>query len=1169
MSISLLIPSNTLSPSASTSGKWVMFEVHKYPTYLKGINTGAGISTGINAEDLNRMLSGVPSIWARPQLLAYAFKSIYDQNNANGLALQTYFNEIVSEWKGLVALLALYPEQIRISAVYLEGQEKSIPAIFGRMLFDDTVKWGDPNDEGGVNRPFLQMIYYKNVLIGATSPYSLVFPSVEYDLSREKISWFKNGRLVDPVESNVLSNVELQQLYLLVNNILKESNVAADREQAGFKTSLEHWINAIRDKNRDVTDFGSLNKNLVFKAPFDRFFLVEQKFFEKDDGQFTSVNNDAGSLTPVPVQNLLLDSEYIHRLSYVSDEGKPLDSKKLPVILLVVPDPRNASQNHYFPIPLGQEALKLFRGNIGDLVGATVVNTPINNNIVRARLSGRLKDDCNVLEVELTLNVDGKSVPLKREYKVKQLSGAQGVIATWPDFIHKNWKNYYYYSEYPTNYPAMKAIPYFRERDSESTLIKNGDDELILWNGDTTGENLKTKRLVKYPAGTAGANDPAYEIIKSNQPIAGVELRASIDGKDHVCGYLVLKKPSSDNTAMVKCLDSNEITDCRVGIDFGSNNSCIWFSDSSTGSNPEPVSFVNRRVFLLGCDIDDPERSKIAQRHELLFFQNEKIENGQIKSWLQEHVHRYVEDQEKNREISGGMTIFENNLLIRDIDNQIITTNAGPLHYSMKWRRATDVEQGNISKNRRSAFMQALWIQVCANLFANKKRPVELRWSYPGAFTLNEIVALENIYKSLEQDNPIANSNLKIGEKPAETMAGKKEEDTCTEQASSTGMTEAMAVCNYLLGKSGGGTIAHPNQLVLGIDVGGSTSDILIMGQGKGGKAELLRQSSIRLAAGTLSDVALRSQAVQQDLLAYHNARNLRIANIEEMVRQPKTASYFLNTIFDRIKPGECHDLYDFLSNHNSRHLLVIPSYICGALMFYSGQLVASIAKENKSQDNMIDEVKLRTSGKGGRLFDWLCTYPGERQTKIYLTNCFVKGLGELNNKPTLKFDFIADNVDKKSEVAQGLLNTENTVGIGFSNQHLDIFGENSFSLQSVNIDAGDQVTGNHFKDLDAITFPKRLDNILGFLEIFINFCGRDNAHLISDPSGLIRGYKEMNSGKLKTYIQNDPEWRIARQNYQRKTSDETEFEFKHSMLMLEAMCFLEDVVIPEICRNR
>ena len=88
------------------------------------------------------------------------------------------------------------------------------------------------------------------------------------------------------------------------------------------------------------------------------------------------------------------------------------------------------------------------------------------------------------------------------------------------------------------------------------------------------------------------------------------------------------------------------------------------------------------------------------------------------------------------------------------------------------------------------------------------------------------------------------------------------------------GVTEAEAVCSYAVGLPNFGLAA--NSMFLGIDVGGSTSDILLLARDSknNGQPTLFTESSIRLAAGvffnTLNGSGVGSQQFRNALVKFH-----------------------------------------------------------------------------------------------------------------------------------------------------------------------------------------------------------------------------------------------------------------------------------------------------------
>ena len=792
--------------------------------------------------------------------------------------------------------------------------------------------------------------------------------------------------------------------------------------------------------------------------------------------------------------------------------------------------PDEEARKLYFPIPLSEDGLLIFKNRIGDLISGTQTHDH--------ELIGHIKASEYKLIVELHLVIDGKKLtPIVKEYNLQPIENQKNVI-TWPNFVAEQWESYYLYTEFPENDTSTHLVPFFKEA-TEQQIITHDHTGKILYadSSDFGNTGLRVDKLLSYPQLNLDKSHHKYDILKSNMPVGGLELRRDINGEERVMGYLIVKNPESESMGDHAIKNFTHLTnpiEVTVGIDFGSNNSCLQFARTD-GSDVEPVPFQNRRMFLVGSEVLDKEKAKLALRHELYFFQNEEPDFGQIKSWLHEHNHNYIVLGNQDQEIAGGVPIFKPNIHIKDMDKRTITTNGGILHHSMKWL----TEQSDIAKKK--AYLKTVWLKALADLFANGYLPTELRWSHPGSFSNADVLQYEQLYKVIAGTCPIKGVTVRLNDLPS---------------------TEAEAVSNYALAT---GRSLDAKNVFLGIDVGGSTSDILLIAMDRNERAfKLLKQSSVRMAAGYLTNAIKRSARFRQTIKGYHDhpQTRIQIPNISTMLESPNTAPFFLNAVFDRIKPNDFGLFYSFLSTSDPK-IFALPAYMTGLLMYYSGQLTAKTIRENEflSQVNMID---LFPFGKGGRIFDWLDEYPGKRYAIAYYNECFRTGFGEGGTQMELfKKDDI--RVDNKSEVAKGLVAATESQSVKTSDDirsNSDIFGEKGFVLfkdgAQHELEAKDVISNTHFEDLQfGLEFPARFEEFEKFLDIFLNFTGKitgivKNTRTLKDRSADL-------SRELKGFIMADPEYKNA------QDTSYDEFDYKHSMLVLEGMCYLEKVLIPEV----
>ena len=253
----------------------------------------------------------------------------------------------------------------------------------------------------------------------------------------------------------------------------------------------------------------------------------------------------------------------------------------------------------------------------------------------------------------------------------------------------------------------------------------------------------------------------------------------------------------------------------------------------------------------------------------------------------------------------------------------------------------------------KTSFSQMLWYQICADLMDANLYPKELRWSFPTAMSPGDIRALKNIYESSTSDSPFWNLTNEA------YLAG---------NLADTSYTEAEADAAFAFSSI---QFEGPSKLLLGIDVGGSTSDIFIMNNRK----ELLTQSSIRLASGFFFKAINSSPKFRKAVYDFHemHTTGVKVLNIEDIISNSPDvntrAPHYLNNVFDQLNSE--NDFKSFYSRMqlNVPNVFTLPAYVTGILLFYSGMLVKNAIEKNNYQ-NIVNEVDMKYYGKGGRLFE-------------------------------------------------------------------------------------------------------------------------------------------------------------------------------------------------------
>lgn len=1137
-------------------GKWYVHDQIK--PFIQGIIAG---DLDINQVS-STLISGVPTPWARAKLFWFAFDYLQRQDaNITTSGLIDFYGILRDEWKGIIALIALFPDRISFSEpIYMNPKENNLyelSSAFGRMLLDDADIWTDQQkmQRNPDELPFVQLLRYNGQVIGGTSPFSIVFPAVEYSNLNQAgdIAWYRNGKFEDPMK--FLDKDKMQKLYLFLKNINGnfeeyEDNINLSRHNnlldlSGLKNYLRQWQNDIEVNESNLQRNGTVAKYSNLAMPYSALLSSVQKVYQLTTGEFTFDKPVDASLIKAELndlQNILKEDKQIIGWYESNDYQQPLSNAA--VYYLQVNDVRS-NDKKYFALPLSMEAIQMFGQKIDDLISGRNQNLSIVASI----------RDGSKLVVDLSVDISGQQYKLNsKEYEIvwaEDLSTGAKVMM-WPDFISDNWNAYYLYSEFPiNNTQGIKMYPFYK-RGQEQRIITanlNNGDKVVYSNSDTQSHrqaNLEILELVTYPPNLS--NMPKYEVTKSNCPVAGLEIRIENAGKSEIAGYLLVRNPdTSFGDRQIKNLTGEtKIDDAIVGIDFGSNNSCVHYTLRQNPFGAKPIEFKNRRLALVGIDA---ESGATAEVDELLFFSNEPTFNGQIKSWLHEHDGRYVVNNE-DKEIAGGVAVNEKNILVKEMDKIKIKTQAGILHYNMKWLNTTE------GVRKKAAYLKAMWLTICADLYANNYYPVELRWSYPGSMSPSDLRDYNTIYTGdLPDLTPIFENGNRL------------------QLHSISQQTEAESVCKYALSQT---QSLDNNSLFLGIDIGGSTSDILLLANYLNKQErivpKLYKQSSVRLAAGVFFDAVIKSSSFRKAIYRYHESQSglnkIKVENIKEILFEGNKAPFYLNSVFDQLSDESFRSFYAFIGKE-APFVYAIPAYVTGLLLYYSGKLSAKTVKE--SNLSAINEVHILPFGKGGRLFHWLKS----RQSNImgsleYFENCFRAGFGDsADNIRVIYREEIS--IDNKSEVAKGLsvnktLEPNKSDEIRKTREESDIFAEKNIKyLVGGQLKALDElaiIKNSYFENIPQFHFPDKLENFEEFLQIFIDFVGR-RAGLVANYSPLESRLNEL-KGKLRSFIENDTEYEKALQTKQPNDI----IQYRIPILIAEGLCYLEEILIPEIFKS-
>ena len=731
--------------------------------------------------DVSAIVSGVPTVFARADLFNHALNEIQTIRKDASVGLNQYYVNLVDEWRGLIACIALNNTAIeirRITLAYSDGKDMKTTenmyepkGAFGNMLMNDRSLWTEQgkakNDQV---QPFLYLIKYNKQVVGATSPRSLFFTSVSYGI--DKNAAFVDPathRFTDPLHSTI-SDEQLLNLFAYVDKLLPRIKQLEDYYKQtgltyeGIKGELGTWRNEIlkliRDRKLDENNASALPVQ-GFGLPFSFLNYTEELYGY--NGDITTEPDADGVAKAFKPEELLLpkDSKLLRVWLPREYEKGEKDIATLPIFLLRAH--RTGSTDYaFFAIPLSQKGLLVFGRNVSSLLGYTQAGVSINSH-----MDAEFDEDKSNLSVRLTISVtdengDRKEKTIPIEYKINGIFKRNKDVVLWPNFISDKWNRYFLYSEMPHNARQedcqYSAIPFVGDEKQDNEIITDYDGN-IQYLADK-GVALGDAKLLVTSDNRTATRKYKYEIFESKHPFRGVRF-THITGCDS--GFVLIHYSSTlnANDSLPKdMLDVNRtLSDVTVGVDFGSTNTSVAYHDGQM-QYAEGIQFTGQRVSLF-TDLGANANQAPAERN-VLFFQNEDLYSNAIKSILAIHDDQRLPKNEldgintlRSEAVQGGFPCFCRHLPVDNVADDTMTLgfrggqNIVQLIHNMKW---SDREE---DKAHKQAFLASLLLHIYAELFVKGFVPNVLRWSYPSAMGYNLMLQYNQIWQSLEHVSPV------------------------------------------------------------------------------------------------------------------------------------------------------------------------------------------------------------------------------------------------------------------------------------------------------------------------------------------------------------------------------------------------------------------------------
>jgi hypothetical protein len=1108
-------------------------------------------------EAVERLVTGVPTPFARARMFQDALQIADSKTDSGGLL--SYYASLRSEWKGLITALALDSqgfscERIELTQTPGESNIYEPKAALGRMLFESEPKWTEQTLDGS-KVPFLQLLKYQGTVVAATHPDCILFTAAAYRLRQDGKAWIdaKSGRFAEP-KPGMLSEDGLRKLYLYVAQMHaamgqyeRQFRDGAEVNMTTVSGVVDRWKTRLAEEARSrgiKVDGGVKPTVMLFAAPFDALLNCKNTLYGANGRFFASIEEakkqlgDDAPVIEVELGDLLLEPSTTTLVEFAYSREE--DVKRLGGHMLSVSD---GGRTRLFSLPLSEQGLVVFENDLQDLLN----NQPGAGSKLRASYdanSGALKVDFDIALLS------GGRTTVSRTYPETQPEPKR--IICWPDFVSESWNQYYLYSEIPHSRPEIAAFPIRADKKQFQFDKVEGKLPRLFENNQDLLQDDGCSLLVQYNEQVLGsARGIAYEIYQSNMPFKGVEFKV----RNHHGGYVVFKQPGSENSKNVlKRVPANSsLKSFVLGVDFGSNNSCVSYSEQTQAgpSAPQLVTFRNRRRFLFGAE-GQVESDAPVRQDEVFFFQAKETAGNTIKSMIMTHDDARIvglanAPDNRAKPVKAGFPVFSKNIPVESADEGRLLVRMGAqpstIRYNMKWGH-DETEQAH-----KIGFLRMLLLKTSAELFADQgARVSRVVWAYPSAMTQQHQYDYQALWKDIaSMESPLGDSAgiTESAELPSEE--GGRE---------GTAMTEAEAVCRFATSSV---TVAQEH-IFVGLDVGGSTTDILCMVRGKSHTTNsLIREGSIRIAAGVLADATRQSKAFQAVIRTYCHSKEIRLAGV---TLDPKdglnagTAPYYFNALLDRLDdPKQLEALYLSIKK-DCPELVALNAYMTGLVMYHVGQIGTAVrAEQGKNEDEYgapFSHLTIGCYGKGGRMFDWLPAIIGKAASDKFYSSCFKAGAGEEVAQHVKGVVIIpTDAKFVKAEVSFGLASPHSVQVVRGALK--DPIGEHGIAFDGQSLSAADAIEARHLEHLGGrFTIDMSAPQLRSFVELYVQF--------MSTAFGIqLKPIIEQIPGMgVPAYIQNLTEYQRARRN-------PNGFDFKAPLFVLEGMCFLDKVLRPAL----
>lgn len=962
--LNALTSENRQLPVAKPSGSW-----YTEAAFLSKYAADIKLEGDLADRDV---VPSLPSVFARP---IQFYQALAD-------AKHPLHRAITNQWRGLLGMLALrrlLNLNVEVRS-YTVPQAKDLPTQTsgirgaGDVHITTILRNQLPHREGDWETWW--MLYCNGVLVGATSPWSIVYTPADYR-SPAAIPWQEDGLLRDPISyfghNGKGSSPELAVLYRWVELVLREQKWGMpDRleDRAGaVGRALEAWkgdLDRYSDPSVSVPGLKVDRVNIAGK-PYHFFFEIPDigKTLPKLDASDFEVNGVSGpvlilSRTGLDGGGRVYRSLFVNQLD-LTPRGMPgprsAGEWKTPTGH-VVPIPYVIAEETFFPprlitLTLSDEAVKR---------GLDSYALPLTPQFFEYFSFQEFLRYAEMLELEVQGDGDivahlrlplpsGRILEASKRYRrnedIVSIDGTPA-LAVWPDFCSNDWlENFAIY----TATVDLEAAPMLEDGTTLQRTTEDGNQRPTrIWQNQ--------KPMIGF-----ALYDPARG--SKTGALAGVVLRASIAPPDDIV-------PERR---------------WRVSVDFGTSSTQVA-RKVDRGSLPlvlkgrtrfltRPVEeFKQAAVTALYPDEGvKPPFVTLLARGDATFF-NSGASSSQ---------ERYTPQFHFFAERAGDVDRFEENV---------------------KWGSGAGTREDLPIRE----YLRALTRFITCEARAAGVGGLTFEWSYPLSLPQGAKNAMAGFWAGVGSETIRKGSAMALNATP--------------------GISESEAVCRYLAGMEPPVLPVRAEALSVAVDVGGGSSDI-----GFWTETRLLDQVSFKLAGNDLLGPLCRDGSLLAEL--YRVCAHTSIA-LDTLTRYRERATIICNALLTRAKDHTGQpSLESDPARHpvvvGFQNTTLLPgespwresrsvSYLFfTGLGFYLGLHAHSLKLPTK-------EVNIYFGGRGCSLLAWIGRGSGDAVREL-LEFAFLEGWAQADTKapeievnvhgPAIRFDV---RVQPKDETVQGIL---------------------------------------------------------------------------------------------------------------------------------------------------